>query len=193
MSENEKDLESIDEITSVEEAPTEEAVPQVEAAPAEEAPVSEGTVPTESATLEEVVPEAESEQAPACKSCGKKTSRFGAFFYFAVTLAVFIAYEVFCAVNLYAPAASAGSLKEGIQSVFGYLFGFFVTIFFGLIQLPENVISNILFKRLKKEAETDGERTLFTVFRALTLAMFFITLISLLLYIAVIVLGAFMG
>ena len=174
----------IEEVESLEESPVQE--------PTQDLP--EEPIPEEGAPTEDVLdaPEAEVPEAPAepprVKEYKTKT-KIAAFFFLAVTLLVFIAYEVFCATYLYSPFAnSPNDIKEAIAAIFGYFFGFLITLIFGLVQLPENIISIILFKRLRGKSDKKWENILFTVGYALSIVTLLITLLSFALFIAIIIL-----
>ena len=117
----------------------------------------------------------------------KTKTKIAAFFFFAITLAVFVLYEYFSAVMLYAPIASSpGNFGEALAAIFGYLFGFIITLIFGVVQLPENIISIILFKRLRGKSCKKWENILFTVCFALSIVMLIVTLLSFALFVGVI-------
>ena len=117
-------------------------------------------------------------------------SKIAAFIFFIITLVVFILYEVFCANFLYAPFAnSPENLGEAISAIFGYMFGLVITLIFGIVQLPENIISIILFSRLRGKSNKKWENVLFTVFFALSIVMLVATILSFALFVAVILIG----
>ena len=114
-------------------------------------------------------------------------SKIAAFFFFIVTLAIFIAYELFCATFLYSPFAnSPESFAEAIAAIFGYFFGFLITFLFGIAQLPGNIIAIILFNRIRGESDKKWENVLFTVCFALSITMLLVTLLSFALFVAII-------
>ena len=180
------------------ELPAEESLPEQDEATTEPALTNEGAPETSpeaeteiSAEVPSEAPAEEAAPAPSPKTKEYKTrSKITAFIFFAITLAVFVAYETFCVKFLYLPFANApGSLSEAIGAIFGYVFGLIITFIFGIVQLPENIISIILFKRLRGKSDKPWENTLFTVFFALSLVMLLATILSFALFLVVSLLG----
>ena len=157
----------------------------------EEEPTTEPTAePTSAPTEPENQAEPQpSKTTPAVKQYSTGT-KIAAFIFFAITLAVFIFYEIFSITFLYSPFAnSPENLGEAIAVIFGYTFGLVITIIFGIAQLPENIISIILFARLRGKSNKKWENVLFTVFFALSIAMLAIMILSFALFMLVIAAG----
>ena len=109
-----------------------------------------------------------------------------AFIFFTLTTIVFAFYLFFAITILYTPLFSTtNSLAEALAEVFVYLFGLIITFAFAVLQLPENIISLILFGRLRRRSDRKAERIVFTVFFALTLVMLLITVLSLAIFLLV--------
>lgn len=105
------------------------------------------------------------------------------FIFFSFTVTVFVLYVIFSISVLYAPLLdSPENLGEAIASIFGYLIGLIVTFGFAIAQLPENIVSIILFQRLRTRAEKKGSKVLYTVFFALSICMLALTVLSLLIF-----------
>ena len=118
------------------------------------------------------------ESAPAAKPYRTGTV-VAAFIFFAITLTVFIFYEVFAISFLYVPFANGiDNIGEAIAAIFGYTFGLAITLAFGVAQLPENIISIILFNRIRRRATTKGKRITYTVFFALSIVMLLVMLLT---------------
>ena len=101
------------------------------------------------------------------------------FIFFAITVCVFALYEYFAITFLYMPFANeVENIGEAIAVIFGYTFGLIITIIFGVAQLPENIISIILFKRMRRGADTKGKRIAYTVFYALSIVMLIVMLLT---------------
>ena len=117
-------------------------------------------------------------------------TKISAFLFLAITLVVFILYVKFAYTFLFQPILeSIHDFGEAIAAIFGYLFGFILTLGFGIAQLPENIISIILFRRLRGKSCYAWENVLFTVCFILSLVMLLVTILSFLAFIAVIALG----
>ena len=119
-----------------------------------------------------------SAEEPCCRSY-KTGTKVAAFIFFIITLAVFVVYEIFSVEFLYMPFAEhIDNLGEAIAAIFGYIFGLIMTFIFGLAQLPENIISIILFKRLRGKSDKKWENVLFTVMFALSIVMLLVMILS---------------
>ena len=123
--------------------------------------------------------------AKEAESAGKKVKVYGtgtaiaAFIFFAITLAVFVLYEYFAITFLYAPFANeVNNVGEAIAIVFGYTYGLVITIIFGLAQIPENIISIILFNRVRKCASSKAKKVVYTVFYALSIVMLIVMILT---------------
>ena len=121
----------------------------------------------------------------------KKTYKTGttvaAFIFFVITLAVFIVYEVFANNFLFKIfATKIDNFGEAIGAIFGGIFGLIMTFIFGAAQLPENIISIILFGRLRGRSDKKWENVLFTVFFALSIVMLLVMILTIVLFFAVI-------
>ena len=181
---------------SVAPIPTEE---EPSAAPSEQLPEAQEDAPLDEEALHEekrlaeeaeTLPPVDEPIPPAtCKKCSLG-SKIAAFFFFAVTVTIFALYQYCSAVFLYAPIASSpGNLGEAIAAIFGYLFGFVLALVFGVAQLPGNIVSIILFKRLRGRSDKKWENVLFTVGFILSILMLVVTLLSFALFIGVITLS----
>ncbi len=141
-----------------------------------------------------VDPEAQAKTAPAEKAAEeplrksyKTGTKVAAFIFFIITLAVFVVYEIFSVEFLYMPFAEhIDNVGEAIAAIFGYLFGLVMTFIFGLAQLPENIISIILFSRLRGKSDKKWENVLFTVMFALSIVMLLVMILSFALFLIII-------
>ena len=117
----------------------------------------------------------------------KTGSKVAAFIFFFITLAVFIVCEYCATVFLYAPLVSGvHDFGEAIAAIFGYTFGLIVAIIFGIAQLPENIISIILFKRLRGKSDKKWENRLFTAMFIISIVLLAIMLLTFALFFIVI-------
>ena len=117
-------------------------------------------------------------------------TKIAAFVFFLITAAIFTLYEYFAFTFLYLPLMeSIDNLGEAIAAIFGYIFGLIYTIIFAIAQLPANIISIILFKRLRGKSDKKWENVLFTVFFALSIVTLLVTVISTLLFFGMSALG----
>ena len=147
------------------------------AAPVEDLP-EQAPAPAEDATADlKAASEAER------KKTYKPGSKVAAFVFFFITLAVFIVYEYCATVFLYSPIINGvHDFGEAIAAVFGYSIGLVFTMIFGAAQLPENIISIILFKRLRGKSDKKWENRLFTAMFALSIVMLLLMVITLALF-----------
>lgn len=147
-------------------APTEESAPEskdAEPLPSEKAPRTAGRLVS----------------AGNGKRAYKTGTKIAAFIFFLITAGIFALYEFFAFTFLYLPLMeSIDNLGEAIAAIFGYIFGLIYTLIFAIAQIPANLISIILFKRLRGKSDKKWENVLFTVFFALSLVMLLITVIS---------------
>jgi len=125
---------------------------------------------------------------------GKKNYRTGtkiaAFIFFVITAGIFALYEFFAFSFLYLPLLeSIDNIGEAFAAIFAYIFGLIYTLVFAIAQLPANIISIILFKRLRGKSDKKWENVLFTVFFALSIVMLLVTVISTLLFFGASALG----
>ncbi len=117
------------------------------------------------------------------KKTYKTGSKVAAFIFFFVTLAVFAAYEYCATLFLYGPLINGvHDFGEAIAAIFGYSIGLAFTMIFGAAQLPENIISIILFKRLRGKSDKKWENRLFTAMFALSIVMLLLMIITLALF-----------
>ena len=137
--------------------------------------------------VEEITPAPASEETEALKAASeaerKKTyktgSKVAAFIFFFITLGVFAVYEFCASTFLYSPLINGiNDFGEAIAAVFGYSIGLVFTMIFGVAQLPENIISIILFKRLRGKSDKKWENRLFTVMFALSIVMLLLMIIT---------------
>ena len=143
-----------------------ESVPEQAPAPAEE-------------RTEELKAASEAER----KKTYKTGSKVAAFVFFCITLGVFAVYEYCASVFLYGPLINGiHDFGEAIAAVFGYSIGLVFTMIFGAAQLPENIISIILFKRLRGKSDKKWENRLFTAMFALSIVMLLLMVITLALF-----------
>ena len=113
------------------------------------------------------------------KTCGTG-SKVAAYIFFGITVAVFAFYLFLSITILYAPLLnSPENLGEAIGETFAYLFGLILTFGFAILQLPENIVSIILFSRLTGRTYKKGERAVYIVFLVLSILMLVITVLSL--------------
>ena len=150
--------------------------------------LDEEGIPTEDDAKDLAAEEAPTEEAPAEESAeppakqpklyGRGTAIAG-FIFFAITACVFAFYEYFAITFLYMPFANGiNDIGEAIAAIFGYTFGLAITLAFGVAQLPENIISIILFNRIRRRATTKGKRITYTVFFALSIVMLLVMLLT---------------
>jgi len=130
----------------------------------------------------------------APKSGGGKSYRTGtkiaAFIFFIITAGIFVLYEYFAFTFLYLPLMeSIDNIGEAFAAIFAYIFGLIYTLIFAVAQLPANIVTIILFKRLRGKSDKKWENVLFTVFFALSIVMLLVTVISTLLFFGVSALG----
>lgn len=112
-------------------------------------------------------------------------TKIAAFIFFFITLAVFTIYEVFASEFLFKIfATKAESFGDAMGAIFGGIFGLIMTFIFGAAQLPENIISIILFGRIRGKSEKKWENVLFTVFFALSIVMLLAMILTLVLFFA---------
>jgi len=130
----------------------------------------------------------ESNQPPEKKERTYRTgTKIAAFFFFILTVAIFSLYEFFAISYLYMPFANGvKSISEAIAAIFGYAFGLVITLIFGVAQLPENIISIILFKRLRGQSDKNWENKLFSICRILSILMLLIMLLTIGVFFAII-------
>lgn len=175
----EKQTENLTHELPVDSAPAEEIASQEEAARNASAPAEEPSA-SEALTLKAA---SETER----KKTYRTGSKIAAFVFFTITLVVFVFYQVFSVMFLYTPFAnSPENLGEAIGAIFGYIFGFVITIIFGVAQLPENIVSIILFKRLLGKSDKKWQNVLFRVFFILSIVMLAVTILSFVLFVVVI-------
>ena len=115
----------------------------------------------------------------------KRTYRTGtkiaAFIFFVITLGVFIFYEIFAyefLFNIFAKGPDAKDFGEAVGAIFGGIFGLIMTFIFGAAQLPENIISIILFARLRGRSDKNWENVLFTVMFALSIVLLAVMILT---------------
>lgn len=194
------DNESKEEVSPAES--TEQTVPSTEEPSAESAkaaatkePTSEPAPETDAGTpapSKTPVPTAGRLVAP--KSGGGKSYRTGtkvaAFIFFIITAGIFALYEYFAFTFLYLPLMeSIDNIGEAFAAIFAYIFGLIYTLIFAVAQLPANIVTIILFKRLRGKSDKKWENVLFTVFFALSIVMLLVTVISTLLFFGMSALG----
>ena len=115
----------------------------------------------------------------------KTSTKVAAFIFFFITLAVFTIYEVFASEFLFKIfATKAESFGDAVGAIFGGIFGLIMTFIFGAAQLPENIISIILFGRIRGKSDKKWENVLFTVFFALSIVMLLVMILTLVLFFA---------
>lgn len=168
MDEENKILDQNEPDFSIEDMPEQAPVPAEEPAPT---PVD--------ASTEELKAASEAER----KKTYKTGSKVAAFIFFFITLGVFAVYEYCATVFLYAPIINGiHDFGEAIAAIFGYSIGLVFTMIFGAAQLPENIISIILFKRLRGKSDKKWENRLFTAMFALSIVMLLLMVITLALF-----------
>ncbi|MBO4472895.1 MAG: hypothetical protein J5765_03710 [Clostridia bacterium] len=128
------------------------------------------------------------------KGSGNKSYRTGtkiaAFIFFIITAGIFALYEYLAFTFLYLPLMeSIDNLGEAFAAIFAYIFGLIYTLIFAVAQLPANIVTIILFKRLRGKSDKKWENVLFTVFFALAIVMLLVTVISTLLFFGMSALG----
>ena len=158
--------------------------------------LDEEGIPTEDDAKDLAAEEAPTEEAPAEESAeppakqpklyGRGTAIAG-FIFFAITACVFAFYEYFAITFLYMPFANGiNDIGEAIAAIFGYTFGLVITIIFGIAQLPENIISIILFNRVRKCADVGVKKVIYTIFYALSIVMLLVMILTLATFFAII-------
>lgn len=141
----------------------------------------ESTEPTK--PVEGAVPAISGDAEPGPVEKPKRTYRTGtkiaAFIFFLITAAIFALYELLAFKFLYLPLMSSiDNIGEAFAAIFAYIFGLIYTLVFAVAQLPTNIVSIILFKRIRGKSDKKWENVLFTVFFALSIVMLLITVLS---------------
>ena len=121
------------------------------------------------------------------KKLYKTGSLVAAMIFFVITLVIFGFYEFFCFTFLYGPLIhSPESFGEAIAAVFGYIYGFVITIIFGLAQIPANITAIILTSRLRGKSDKKGVNVFFNVLFALSIVMLVVMILSIGLFLAIV-------
>ena len=167
-------------------APIEDDPSAKEPAPEQSPAPEQAPAPTESKKADE--PKEVPAEAP--KKTYKTGTKIAAFVFFLITAGIFAIYEYLSFTLLYLPLVeSIDNFGEAIAAIFGYIFGLIYTIVFAIAQLPANIISIILFKRIRGKSDKKWENALFTVFFALSIVMLLVTILSTVLFLGASALG----
>lgn len=134
-------------------------------------PVADAPVEDYSDKVEQIAP----------KRTYRTGTKIAAFIFFVITLGVFIVYEIFAyefLFNIFAKGPDAKDFGEAMGAIFGGIFGLIMTFIFGAAQLPENIISIILFARLRGRSDKNWENVLFTVMFALSIVLLAVMILT---------------
>ena len=135
-------------------------------------PVVETEAQNEGVSLQEI---SEAER----KRTYKTGSKVAAFIFFAIAFVAFAICEYFATIFLYTPLIKGvHDFGEAIAAIFGFTFGLVITGICGVAQLPFNIVSIVLFARLRGKSDKKWENRLFTamlVISIVTLVLLVVT------------------